>query len=343
MALHFNRKVVDLLLQQGADVSIPTKSGLVPLILCLGTPRSISGRDVTERCALRLLDAGACATTGVDAKGSSALSVAAALGYGLCVQRLVECGADINGRNAENLTPLLVALQHGRPTVAMQLIKAGADVHVHDDKRSKPLHWAAGAGLDDLVQELLARGANVNALDAHCVSSLMAATSRGHTEVVRMLLRADAQPWRHNLKGLTAQEVARRKNLHDCLHFLERHPSVQQRRRPLLRWRAAMAAQRAELVPSSTASQIGEGSRRRVHCGPVLEADEWPYLEGGQLAPASQKLTSGGTSLTSPSGTHGDRLVTRPTTETQCTAEDAGVPSRDAGIGDAEMDDDEAA
>lgn len=70
----------------------------------------------------------------VDAKGNSAVHIAAINNHAELIPLLVAAGANVNLRNPHNLTPLLEAVwDENRCEVVEALVKAGADTNVHYD------------------------------------------------------------------------------------------------------------------------------------------------------------------------------------------------------------------
>jgi ankyrin repeat protein len=94
---------------------------------------------------------------------------------------LVEHGAGINTKNKKGNTALAVAAKHDRSEVAEALLKEGAEVKVRDKKGRTPLHRAVeGSWLID--------GTGVGAKE----------------DIVKMLMRAGANPYAKDLEGKTA-------------------------------------------------------------------------------------------------------------------------------------------
>ena len=57
-------------------------------------------------------------------------------------RELLDCGADVDARNAYGQTPLIVAVYQMNPTAAEALIKKGADVNIKDDSGKTALDYA---------------------------------------------------------------------------------------------------------------------------------------------------------------------------------------------------------
>ncbi|MBN1786886.1 MAG: ankyrin repeat domain-containing protein [Sedimentisphaerales bacterium] len=89
--------------------------------------------------------------------GRAPLHSAAFAGNADIIKLLLEKGADINGRDDNNLTPLYYARD---PNTIEFLIKNGAVVNTCDGTGYTPLHHAAGKGEKALVDVLLKNGAD---------------------------------------------------------------------------------------------------------------------------------------------------------------------------------------
>eukprot|EP00913_Durusdinium_trenchii_P012908 g12122.t1 len=112
----------------------------------------------------------------VDAKGRSALHLAAFNGEREEVERLVTSGAEIEATDKEGFTPLHLASEAGRLDVVDRLTEAKADLEAKGGPSRRepqrlgrlgrsegltPLHWAAEKGHPATVDRLVAAGAAV--------------------------------------------------------------------------------------------------------------------------------------------------------------------------------------
>lgn len=88
--------------------------------------------------------------------------------------------------------------------------KEKMDVNMIEEGVAKrtPLHWASDFGKTEVIAYLLSKGAKVNAKDNYGITPLLAATYEGHTEAVKMLLEAKADPSIKGPDGSTAKEAA---------------------------------------------------------------------------------------------------------------------------------------
>ena len=208
-------EVVEALVAAGADLQARTKSdaGL----------SSVGARPASDRAPRR---------AGMESAGYTPLMFAARRGAMDASRVLLDNGAKVNDVADDDWTPLLVATHQGRWELAHFLLARGADPNVDGGTGFLPLHWASGAwenglyGADgarrddyrrgasigpgklELVKDLLAHGANPNARMLKQppqignnylrffpgATPLVLAAQGGHSDVMRALLAAGADP-----------------------------------------------------------------------------------------------------------------------------------------------------
>jgi hypothetical protein len=93
-----------------------------------------------------------------DAKGRTALMLAAEHGHALTARLLLDHDALPNARAADGSTALILAAKNGHLDTVLVLLKYHAGVNVTDRSGMTPLMHAAHAGHVDTVQLLLAKG-----------------------------------------------------------------------------------------------------------------------------------------------------------------------------------------
>ena len=142
------------------------------------------------------------------------------------VDLLLARGANVNVRDANNLTPLHVAAEKARGEIAGRLIAHGADLEARDVYGFTPLmvtafymriEWVEQRGARfkfiqgdniDVARLLVAAGADVNARDGEGASALYLAAVEGHDAVVRLLLDHGADVNQPDATGLTPLHAA---------------------------------------------------------------------------------------------------------------------------------------
>jgi len=166
--------VVKLLLSRGANVNARTRVGRTPAwVLPNSVPGFGHGIGIVRG---GLPDRGSRAPI---PGGMTPLLYAARDGRMDTVRLLLDAGADINARDANDITPLIIAITNNHPDVARLLIDKGADLKAIDWYGRSPL-WAAvetrnmdvdNASFENsidrapylaLIQLLLERGADPN-------------------------------------------------------------------------------------------------------------------------------------------------------------------------------------
>lgn len=123
-------KVVELLLQYGADPNQPDQTGLYPLHLAASEGR-------TAVCN-RLIDAGANKEQKNDS-GGTALHLAAAGNYATTCNALLKKGCSLEAQSSDGSTPLLTASALGSKGAVQALLKAGARRDAQNDQQQTAL------------------------------------------------------------------------------------------------------------------------------------------------------------------------------------------------------------
>jgi ankyrin repeat protein len=179
---------VQLLVDHGADVLAKDARGQTPLLTAAlaghhprivkllihdgidavtALHRTIENDDLATATAL--VDLGVeleAEDTRYNASPLRPLSCAARFGRGDIVRLLLERGAIVNGRRAQERVSLHWACERGHLDIVRTLLDAGADPELPDERGDRPLHWAAAGGHAEIVDLLLAAGTQKDALDA---------------------------------------------------------------------------------------------------------------------------------------------------------------------------------
>eukprot|EP00956_Cyclotella_meneghiniana_P026340 scaffold56674_cov56-Cyclotella_meneghiniana.AAC.5 len=209
--------VLELLLEQGADVNACNKWRETPLLIAAN-----NGHCDAVRALLRSgADPGLCSEA-----GWSALTFAAHKGYDEIVSALLHAGAPVDCRVTEDLsTPLHKACAGSKPghlSAVHLLLEGDADVHALNKWRETPLLTAANHGQVESVEALIDYGADPCKCTDTGWSPLSIAAYKGHDEVVRLLLEEGA-PTEEDDPTLSALLQAATKGLPDTVMLLLEH------------------------------------------------------------------------------------------------------------------------
>ncbi|XVF42590.1 hypothetical protein PTKIN_Ptkin01aG0376200 [Pterospermum kingtungense] len=163
--------MVKLLLQKGANKDIRNKTGKTAYDVAV------------EYGHIRLFDA---------LKLGDSLCLASRKGEMRTIQRLIETGATINGRDQHGWTALHRASFKGRIEAVRMLIDKGIDVDSKDEDGYTALHCAVESGQTEVVELLVKKGADVEARTDKGVTPLQIADSLYYAGISRILVHGGA-------------------------------------------------------------------------------------------------------------------------------------------------------
>ncbi|WP_027892777.1 ankyrin repeat domain-containing protein [Calidithermus chliarophilus] len=142
-------------------------------------------------------------------EGYTGLLAAAAKGDVARIESLLEGGASPEVRDRAGRTPLLVAAHLGQHAAARALLRGGADPNALDNQRYDLITIAAVRNDAQMIRVGLAGGASPkNVTSPYDGTALIAAAHLGHVEAVRVLLEAKAPLDHVNNLGWTALHEA---------------------------------------------------------------------------------------------------------------------------------------
>ncbi|PSC04415.1 hypothetical protein SLNSH_14420 [Alsobacter soli] len=174
VAAQANRaRIVQILASAGANMQAPGRSGVSPL--------SAAAFNGNERLVEMFLARGADPNDR-DGTGKSAIVYAAARGFTAIVKRLLDAGVDPRQRYANDLTLLMWAAGHANDAPEADGVQT--------------------------VQLILSKGVPLDEADDRGRTALMSAAELGHAEIVRVLLKAGANPALRDKEGKTAADLA---------------------------------------------------------------------------------------------------------------------------------------
>jgi cytohesin len=111
------------------------------------------------------------------------------------VDKLLRAHADVNARNRFGSTPLYEAALAGNTGLIRKLLKAGADANTANDGGMTPLMIIARTANVEAAAALIKAGANVNAREtSRGQTALILAAAQGQADIVRVLMKARADP-----------------------------------------------------------------------------------------------------------------------------------------------------
>jgi cytohesin len=185
------------------ELSLRAASGLQASVSGTPTERLQTAiRDGDASRVAQLLDAGADPNA-PDARGNPPLLQAAWNGNTAVITKLLDHGANVNGRNAETGTSaLFYAVLSGRETTVRLLLPRGARVDFRYRDNQTVLHIAAGQGNPAIAKDLIAAHADVNAVDQRDRTPLDEAILHDQLATVLLLLNSGADIHRvHTVDG----------------------------------------------------------------------------------------------------------------------------------------------
>lgn len=139
----------------------------------------------------------------MDGWGRTALhhTVYLGMGNGTCVSALLKYGADKNAQDDSGWTPLCRAVFWGHYNSAVRLLDAGADMELETKGLRRALHWGAATGQVECVRLLCSRGAQLLKRDEDGMTAHEIAVKKEFNKTAGILKRA----WNAEKKVLIAE------------------------------------------------------------------------------------------------------------------------------------------
>lgn len=192
------QRLIMRLLRQGADPDAAAANGETPLALALDADRAAlvewlrwpNWKSPRRRLAEHdLVAAAAAGNTGV-------------------LQRLLDIGLPVDGRDRQGSTGLIRAAGGGHLAAATLLLDRGAAIDARANTGMTALGAAVVAGQPALVRLLVERGSRVEERLARDTTAVLVAAACGHLEELELLLRAQAELTAVDGSGNTALHAA---------------------------------------------------------------------------------------------------------------------------------------
>ena len=151
------------------------------------------------------------------------LMFAAQGGHFLCMNILIQAGADAKAKSRKDTAVLMYAVEKGDHQCIDLLIKAGADVNAMPRDGEQALVCAAEKGDPQCIDLLIQAGADVNALPRDGEQALVCAARYGNYKCMEILVQAGADVNAVQPNGKTALLMASRNGFPACVKLLLQH------------------------------------------------------------------------------------------------------------------------
>jgi ankyrin repeat protein len=212
-------ELADLLIRNGAKVSIATVAG--------ATPIQLAALNGSAAMLDRLLAAGADPNAPLTRSGDTALMIASRTGKVDAVRVLLDKGAKVNVQETwGGTTALMWAVSEKHPEVAKLLVERGADVNA----RSYYVPSASGRGFEGTTPVAQRPGKDFEEFASGWLTPLMFAARENGLESARLLFKAGADINAQAADGKDALSLAFFDGSYDVADFLiDSHANVNQK------------------------------------------------------------------------------------------------------------------
>ncbi|MDP3283649.1 MAG: ankyrin repeat domain-containing protein [Desulfobacterales bacterium] len=210
-------KILDLLIDKGADLNLANSKGETPLIAML---------KINEVKNVQLLLSLGADPSQPDKDKVPPLHHTLRNSCYECASLLVANGADVNATDSRKRSGLLIASEKGQFEFAELFIKRGADVNASDEDGQTALTLAAEKGPFkkshlELVKMLIENGADINAKVKFGYNAFMIASLTGNFEVADYLEANGADINAKDITGNNAYMMAALNGNKEAVDYLE--------------------------------------------------------------------------------------------------------------------------
>ena len=176
-AANNHERVVDVLLEQGAEIDQDSSGGFTALMS--------AAFHNHVRIVERLLRHGAEVDRETrNSPRNTAMVLAASIGHEYVVESLLQHGAEVDRQNADGYSALMFAAYFGHERVVIVLLAHGAEINQIGRHGGTPLTLAAQNGHSSAATALMQLGADVSVRNGQGYTALQVAKDMGHTACV---------------------------------------------------------------------------------------------------------------------------------------------------------------
>ena len=175
-------KIVQLLIQRGADVNALTEENMTALHFA----------DIPEIVQI-LVQAPNIDINARNYRDDTPLHIALYKENIPTAHALINCGADVNAENVDRISPIIIVIYYNDTYTLNLLISHGANVNAANKYGVAPIHLAAELGRNQIIKILHENGANINAETINHLTPLDLARTNGHKKTIYFLLELGAK------------------------------------------------------------------------------------------------------------------------------------------------------
>jgi ankyrin repeat protein len=207
-----NYKEIEAIVTQNIEIDQPNSDGITPLW------KATLAKDTV---AMKILLDNKANPNAPTKGGATPIFIPTNNGNLDLIKILIRYGADVNYSNNEyKLTPLRNAARNGYLEVVRFLVEKGAIIDARAADNATALIASCGRGHIECVRFLIQNGANINVKDKDGDTPLINACANGRFEVVKLLMEKGADKNITDNKGLSAKDIASKYGFPKIAEFL---------------------------------------------------------------------------------------------------------------------------